>query len=84
MPKGMAPTVLRECLCARIGYALLLCEEHAPIPFQLTDRGRRDARRMKQWDAIFDTLVERQAASPGSERARKAWATRRANGRTRS
>jgi len=55
-PAGMA-----ACECARIGYMLILCQEHAPIPYVLTPLGHRDARahgeNMKQWDAIKDSLV---------------------------
>jgi hypothetical protein len=54
------------CECTRIGYALFLCQVHAPIPYTLTDRGHRDARRhgenMKQWDAIKDSVVESEKA----------------------
>lgn len=51
-----------NCTCARIGYALFLCQEHAPIPYVLTDRGKREVRHMRQWDAIKDGLVESVAA----------------------
>lgn len=76
--KPMPPTQLAECGCGRIGYAMVLCQEHAPIPYELTPRGRRDVRHMRQWDAIFGTLLARQEAKPASAAARKAWATRKA------
>jgi hypothetical protein len=68
---------LAECECGRIGYALFLCQEHAPIPYTLTVKGIRGARKMRQWDVIFGPLEERRANSAGSVAARKAWATRR-------
>lgn len=66
-PRGMAP-----CGCGRIGdgYALVLCQEHAPIPYELTDRGRRDAKKLRQWDAIAATL--RDHGSPRTRRLLKA------------
>jgi hypothetical protein len=50
-----------RCCCGRVGdtYALLLCPVDAPIPFVLSAKGARAARRMKQWDAIFETLDRR-------------------------
>lgn len=65
------------CECTRIGYALFLCQIHAPIPYTLTEKGHRDARRhgenMKQWDAIKDGLVlSEQARRAGLREARAA------------
>lgn len=76
--KKLPDSQLLECGCGRIGYSLVLCQEHAPIPYELTPRGRRDVRHMRQWDAVFETLEQRQAERPASQSARKAWATRRA------
>jgi hypothetical protein len=78
------PAGLADCECGRVGYMLILCQEHAPIPYVLTDRGRRDVRKMRQWDAIFATLEERRRSSPRAAAAQKAWETRRAAGRARS
>ena len=50
-PRGMA-----ECTCARIGYALFLCQEHAPIPYTVTVKGRREVDHLKQWDVIAPLL----------------------------
>jgi hypothetical protein len=50
---------LPPCDCGRVngGYALFLCHEHAPIPYELTERGHREARKLRQWDAIEATLT---------------------------
>jgi hypothetical protein len=70
MPKPAPLTVvtgkITDCACVRAGYALLLCQNHAPIPFELTDRGRRAAHHMTKWDAI-EGVVE----SGNRERARR-------------
>jgi hypothetical protein len=71
------PNGLADCECGRVGYMLILCQIHAPIPYTLTPRGEREARKMSQWDVIFGPLEERRANSPASVAARKAWATRR-------
>ena len=65
-PRGMAP-----CGCGRVGdgYALVLCQEHAPIPYALTDRGRRDIRHLRQWDAIEGML--RTQGTPRTQRLLK-------------
>ncbi len=49
---------MAACTCARIGYAIFLCQEHAPIPYEITQRGRRAVGNMKQWDAIEPTLIQ--------------------------
>jgi len=70
------PAGLAGCACGRIGYMLILCQEHAPIPYVLTTKGAREARKMRQWDAIFETLeTRRNSLSP----AQKAVQTRRRN-----
>jgi len=60
---------LGGCLCARIGYMLILCEEHAPIPYELTPRGHREVGRMRQWDAIKDSVTESAKARAAITRA---------------
>lgn len=62
MPEKKLPPSLLECGCGRNGYVLVLCAEHAPIPYELTDRGKREVSRMRQWDAIKDTVVASTAA----------------------
>lgn len=67
---------LADCECGRVGYMLILCQEHAPIPYTLTVCGAREARKMRQWDAIFETL---EARRNGLSPAQKAVQTRRRN-----
>jgi hypothetical protein len=69
---------MAPCECGRVGYALHLCQEHAPIPYTLSTRGQREARKLRQWDVIFGPLEDRRRTSAASAAARKAWVTRRA------
>jgi hypothetical protein len=68
MPRKPSEPLLRPCACHRDGYMMVICQEHAPIPFELTDRGRRDIRHMKQWDAIEPLLRESMSAQAKSHR----------------
>ena len=63
-----------DCACGRVGdtYALVLCQDHAPIPYELTDKGRREAQRMTQWDAVKGSLVEATAAREAINKAARA------------
>ena len=63
-----------SCACGRVGdsYALVLCQEHAPIPYEVTERGRREAGLMKQWDAIHPSLVESLKAREALNKAARA------------
>ena len=69
MPAKKLSPPISDCTCVRVGYALYLCQAHAPIPYELTDRGRRDVRHMRQWDAIKDGLVESNRARAALTRA---------------
>ena len=66
-PKARPMRVDAACECTRFASgALFLCQLHAPIPYTLTVRGHREARahgeKMKQWDAIKDSLVASEKA----------------------
>lgn len=76
-PVERFPQSLLTCGCGRNGYALVLCPEHAPIPYVVTDRGRREVRRMRQWDAVFETLEATRESNPRRKAALRAWVTRR-------
>ena len=63
----------KACICGRVGdsYALLLCTVDAPIPYTLTVRGKREARKMLQWDAIGETLRLRQVNAEQAKQRRE-------------
>ena len=60
-----------SCDCGRVGdgYGFVICRLDAPIPYELTDRGRRDVRRMTQWQAIEPMLKESAKARQALTRA---------------
>ena len=62
-----------RCMCGRVGdtYALLLCPVDAPIPFLLTVKGQREARKLRQWDVLFGPLEERKARDQADRKARR-------------
>lgn len=61
---------INDCTCTRIGtYAVFVCQNCTPIPFTVTDRGRRDVGGMRQWDAIKDSVTESHRARQTLTRA---------------
>lgn len=72
----------KQCMCGRIGdtYALLLCPIDAPIPFVLTPRGVREARKLRQWDVLFEPLEQRRKAEAAKRKRRAPAAIRTVKG----
>jgi hypothetical protein len=68
-----------RCFCGRVGdsFALLLCKVDAPIPYVLTERGRREARKLRQWDVLFGPLDERRQRDAADKKARTTTVRRR-------